>query len=185
MELPDAGHSRALVLGSLTIPGRPEQVGLARAFVVRALAANQVGADTDAATLLTSEIVTNAIQHTRSGAEGGTVTIVVIGVLRGVLVEIIDDGAAGAPIVKGDLYAAEGHGLFLVQNLAAEWGYQRDEAGTTVWFHLPASYEPRPASRRPDPPAGLVRQLASDVEPHPAGPARFWAAAVPPAVTSA
>jgi anti-sigma regulatory factor (Ser/Thr protein kinase) len=181
MELPDAGHSRAMVLGSLTIPGRPEQVGLARAFV----ATNQVGADTDAATLLTSEIVTNAIQHTRSGAEGGTVTIVVIGVLRGVLVEIIDDGAAGAPIVKGDLYAAEGHGLFLVQNLAAEWGYQRDEAGTTVWFHLPASYEPRPASRRPDPPAGSVRQMASDVEPHPAGPARFWAAAMPPAVTSA
>jgi serine/threonine-protein kinase RsbW len=185
MELPDAGHSRAMVLGSLTIPGRPEQVGLARAFVVRALATNQVGADTDAATLLTSEIVTNAIQHTRSGAEGGTVTIVVIGVVRGVLVEIIDDGAAGTPIVKGDLYAAEGHGLFLVQNLAAEWGYQRNEAGTTVWFHLPASYEPRPASRRPEPPAGRVRRVAPDVEPHPARPARFWAAAVPPAVTSA
>jgi anti-sigma regulatory factor (Ser/Thr protein kinase) len=149
-----AAGSRASVLGSLTIPGRPEQVGLARAFVVRTLSLNQVGADTDAATLLTSEIVTNAIQHTKSGVEGGTVTIVVIGVPRGVLVEIIDDGSAGTPIVKGDLYAAEGHGLFLVQHLAAQWGYLRDSAGTTVWFHLPAACEPQSAARQPGPVAG-------------------------------
>ncbi len=36
----------------------------------------------------------------------GPVTIVVIGVPRGVLIEIIDDGSAGTPAVKGDLYAA-------------------------------------------------------------------------------
>jgi anti-sigma regulatory factor (Ser/Thr protein kinase) len=134
-----ASNSRATVLGSLTIPGRPEQVGLARAFVARTLGTSQVGADADAATLLTSEIVTNAIEHTKSGVDGGTVTIVVIGVSRGVLVEIIDVGSTGAPEVKGDLYAAEGHGLFLVQHLAAQWGYLRDPAGTTVWFHLPAT----------------------------------------------
>jgi anti-sigma regulatory factor (Ser/Thr protein kinase) len=127
------------VLGSLTIPGRPEQVALARSFVARTLGSNRITADADAATLLTSEIVTNAIQHTKSGVDGGTVTIVVIGVPRGVLVEIIDDGSAGTPIVKGDLYAAEGHGLFLVQHLAAQWGYLRDSAGTTVWFHLPTA----------------------------------------------
>ncbi len=134
-----AGNSRATVLGSLTIPGRPEQVGLVRSFVARTLGSNRIPADADAATLLTSEIVTNAIQHTKSGVDGGTVTIVVIGVPRGVLVEIIDDGSAGTPVVKGDLYAAEGHGLFLVQHLAAQWGYLRDSAGTTVWFHLPAA----------------------------------------------
>ena len=53
--------------------------------------------DHDAATILTSEIVTNAVQHTKSGVHGGTVTIVVIGVPHGVLVEIIDDGSAGTP----------------------------------------------------------------------------------------
>src|ERR1700728_92272 len=66
-----AGNSRATVLGSLTIPGRPEQVSLARAFVARTLGTNQTGADADAATLLTSEIVTNAILHTKSGVDGG------------------------------------------------------------------------------------------------------------------
>ncbi len=144
------GSSRATVLGSLTIPGRPEQVSLARAFVARTLRVKQIKADADAATLLTSEIVTNAIQHTKSGVDGGTVTIVVIGVAHGVIVEIIDDGSAGAPIVKGDLYAAEGHGLFLVEQFAAEWGYLKDLAGTTVWFHLPTAGEPRQAAITPD-----------------------------------
>ena len=43
-----AGGTRATVLGSLTIPGRPEQVATARAFVARTLSSHQVGADNDA-----------------------------------------------------------------------------------------------------------------------------------------
>ena len=159
-----AGGPRATVLGSLTIPGRPEQVATARAFVSQTLSSHRIGADNDAATLLTSEIVTNAIQHTKSGVDGGTVTIVVIGVPRGVLVEIIDDGSAGTPIVKGDLYAAQGHGLFLVQHVAAQWGYLRDPAGTTVWFHLPAADEP---SRTPEP---AEPQAGSTAEGRPSRP---------------
>ncbi len=161
--------SRATVLGSLTIPGRPEQVSAARAFVGRTLSTHGVGTDHDTATLLTSEIVTNAIAHTKSGSEGGNVTIVVIGVPHGVLVEIIDDGSAGTPIVKGDLYAAEGHGLFLVQNLAGQWGYLRDPAGTTVWFHLAAADEQVPGQEGP--------RAAPQVEP-PDQETQLWAAAV-------
>jgi anti-sigma regulatory factor (Ser/Thr protein kinase) len=174
-----AGGTRATVLGSLTIPGRPEQVATARAFVSRTLSSQNVSTDTDAATLLTSEIVTNAIQHTKSGTGDGTVTIVVIRVPHGVLVEVIDDGSAGSPIVKGDLYAADGHGLFLVQHLAAQWGYLRDPAGTTVWFHLPAAGRSQrvPASAEPrlDAPAG--RQPARPDS----RPTHLWAATVRPA----
>jgi len=122
-------------MGSVTVPGRPEHVSGTRAFITRTLAGLS-GVDCDAATLLTSELVTNAIQHTDSGGPGGTVTVVIIGVPGGILIEVVDDGSAGTPVVKGDLYAAEGHGLFLVQQLAAQWGYLRDPAGTTVWFHL-------------------------------------------------
>jgi len=177
-----------MVLGSLAIPGRPDQVGLARAFVAQTLGTNQTGADADAATLLTSEIVTNAIQHTKSGIDGGTVTIVVIGVLRGVLVEIIDDGSAGPPVVKGDLYAAEGHGLFLVQHLAAQWGYLRDAPGTTVWFHLPAAFEPQQATGHPGPPADVHAQpdtFVPGTEPYRARPTHLWAAATPPTAAPA
>jgi anti-sigma regulatory factor (Ser/Thr protein kinase) len=131
-------RQRASILGSLTIPGRAEEVSRARAFLTRTLSSMNAkhAVDSDAATLLTSELVTNAILHTGSGAPGGTVTIVVVGVPDGVLVEVIDDGSAGAPVVKGELLATDGHGLFLVQQLTAQWGYLRDPAGTTVWFHL-------------------------------------------------
>jgi hypothetical protein len=53
----DAGrgaNSRAMALGSLAVPGRPEQVSPAWAFVARTLGTNRTGADADAATLLTS-----------------------------------------------------------------------------------------------------------------------------------
>jgi len=165
------------VLGSLTIPGRPEQVATARAFVSRTLSSHGIGADHDAATLLTSEIVTNAVQHTKSGVDGGTVTVVVIGVPRGVLVEIIDDGSAGTPIVKGDLYAAEGHGLFLVEHLAAQWGYLRDPAGTTVWFHLPAADEPQLALEPAHPQAGSPPAGRAS-GPDDSRPTHLWAVAI-------
>jgi anti-sigma regulatory factor (Ser/Thr protein kinase) len=171
-----AGGTHATVLGSLTIPGHPEQVTTARAFVSRTLSSHRVGADYDAATLLTSEIVTNAIQHTKSGVDGGTVTIIVIRVPQGVLVEIVDGGSAGTPVVKGDLYAAEGHGLFLVQHIAAQWGYLRDPAGTTVWFHLPAVAQPQPAAEPADPQAG---SLAGRPPGRP-WPTQLWAAAMQP-----
>jgi anti-sigma regulatory factor (Ser/Thr protein kinase) len=147
-------NPRSAVLGSLTIPGRPGLVREARAFVARTLSSHRLNADAEAATLMTSEVVTNAILHSRSGIDGGTVTIVVIRVPHGVLIEVIDDGSVDTPIVKGDLYAAEGHGLYLVQHLAAQWGYLRDPASTTVWFHLAATGAQRQAAEQTGPYGG-------------------------------
>lgn len=146
---------RAAILGSVTVPGSPEQVSSTRTFITSTLA-ELPAVDRDAATLLTSELVTNAILHTESGAPGGTVTVVVLEVPGGVLVGVVDDGSPGMPVVKADVYAAEGHGLFLVQQLAAQWGYQRDAAGTTVWFHLAMAERPDNAGARPDPLGGYL-----------------------------
>jgi|SRR5450755_1354310 anti-sigma regulatory factor (Ser/Thr protein kinase) len=137
----------AVVLGSLTVRGRPEQVSRARKFVA-ALAGPEgpggpEGPVAETAALLTSELVTNAVLHTSSGREGGTVTVVVIDVPAGLLVEVIDNGSLdGGPEVSGDRYAAEGHGLFLVEQLAARWGFLQDATGTTVWFQLGAEDDP-------------------------------------------
>ncbi len=122
----------AVVLGSLTIPGCPEHVARARAFVARL-----AGAAAETAVLLTSELVTNAVLHTRSGWDGGAVTVVVIDLPDGLLVEVADDGSPDrGPEVSEDRYAACGHGLFLVEQFAARWGYRQDGAGTTVWFQV-------------------------------------------------
>jgi anti-sigma regulatory factor (Ser/Thr protein kinase) len=120
----------SVVLGSVTIPGHPRNVSQVRDFV-RQTSATRPAVDSDAATLLVSELVTNAILHTKSGT-GGAVTVIVASLAGGLLVEVTDDGAPGQPVVKSDLYAARGHGLFLVQQVAAQWGYMRDPAGTTV-----------------------------------------------------
>ncbi len=125
----------AAVIGSLTIPGRAEHVREARAFVAKAL--GDAGPLADTAELLTSELVTNAVVHSDSRGVGGVVALMLIEMPGGLRVEVTDGGsAANIPVVKSDVLVAEGHGLFLVQALADQWGYVRDEVGTTVWFWL-------------------------------------------------
>lgn len=131
----------AAVLGSVTIPGRPEHVSAARSFVAKALGeANPI---TDVAVLLVSETVTNAVLHSNSRRVDGTVTVTVIEIDAGMRIEVTDEGSElNIPVVKGHSCVTGGHGLFLVQSLAHHWGYVRDELGTTVWFWLdPARQE--------------------------------------------
>jgi anti-sigma regulatory factor (Ser/Thr protein kinase) len=130
----------AAVLGSLTVPGRPEHVREARAFVAKALGELHAGLDT--VVLLTSELVTNAVMHSSSRCAGGSVSILVMESSGGLRIEVADEGSElSTPVVRGDAFASDGHGLFLVQTLADQWGYLRDDRGTTVWFWLrqPAS----------------------------------------------
>lgn len=129
---PPAVTPVAIVLGSLTVAGRPEHVAQTRAFV-----ASLAGLAAESATLLTSELVTNAVLHSRSGCDGGTVTVTVIDLPDGVLVEVADDGSPDSgPEINLDRYAPGGRGLFLVDQVATRWGYLRDGAGTTVWFQV-------------------------------------------------
>jgi serine/threonine-protein kinase RsbW len=146
--------AETVVLGAIAIPGRGEQVRVARAFVagvLRELARPAEAAPAEAApaeaaldeavldnaTLLTSELVTNAIRHSRSGESGGSVGLMVVAVPDGIRVEVTDSGSdASAPVVKEDSYTCDGHGLFLVEAVAREWGCRRSDAGTTVWFCL-------------------------------------------------
>ncbi len=125
----------AAVIGSLTIQARPELVRAARSFVAQAL--GEADPATDIAVLLASETVTNAVLHTNSRRTGGTVTITAVEIGGGVRIEVADEGSdQNTPEVKGHGCVSGGHGLLLVQTLADQWGYLRDESGTTVWFWL-------------------------------------------------
>ena len=135
-----AALADARVLSRITIPGRGEQVRVARTFAAEILG-ELAGLDDGVlhnAMLLTSELVTNAIRHSRSGAAGGSVLLVVLQASDGIGVEVTDSGSAdGAPVVKEDVFTCEGHGLFLVEAVASHWGYRRaTEDGTTVWFWI-------------------------------------------------
>jgi anti-sigma regulatory factor (Ser/Thr protein kinase) len=127
------------LLGSLTLPGRAEHVAEARAFVRRTLGADCAEADT--AILLTSELVTNSIQHSHSRRDGGTITITLIAVPDGIRAEVIDDGGATEPALSTmhtgpPAMNENGRGLQLVEMLSARWSYAHDEAGTVTWFEL-------------------------------------------------
>jgi anti-sigma regulatory factor (Ser/Thr protein kinase) len=129
-------NARAAPRARLTVPGRPEQVAAARAAVARALGAGHPC--TDAAVLITSELVTNSMAHSDSGRAGGTVTITVAETGYGLRIEVTDDGAPDFPALRpaGD-DDETGRGLELVDALAARWESRRDSAGkTTTWAEL-------------------------------------------------
>lgn len=73
--------------------GSDDQVRHARDFVGRVLEGCPAAAD---ATLLVSEIATNAILHTATG-QGGKFTVIVYQTDTQVRVEVADDGSAGTP----------------------------------------------------------------------------------------
>jgi anti-sigma regulatory factor (Ser/Thr protein kinase) len=124
----------AVVRASLTIPGRPDHVSAARSFVAGALGNDPAA---DVAVLLASETVTNAVLHSNSRRPGGTVTVTVLGTGGGLRIEVADDGSElSIPVVRGEGCVTGGHGLLLVQTMADQWGYVRDETGTIVWFWL-------------------------------------------------
>jgi anti-sigma regulatory factor (Ser/Thr protein kinase) len=117
------------VLGVLTVPGRQEHVSQARHFVAHLLRHHP---DRCTAVLLTSEFVTNGVQH---GA--GAVTVVVLRTGRGVRIEVTDSGTAGQPVLRAsDADAENGRGLLLVDRMAARWDHVRSESGLTTWFEL-------------------------------------------------
>jgi serine/threonine-protein kinase RsbW len=135
--------TRLPVMSMHTIPGQAEQVVRSREFVRVVLGEDHPAGET--AVLLTSEIVTNSVLHSASARAGGTVTIAVVeipgeagdgtGLVR---VEVTDDGAPNLPVMRTTSEADEsGHGLHLVDALAAHWGCRRDDSGTTTtWFEL-------------------------------------------------
>ncbi|MEU9981570.1 ATP-binding protein [Streptomyces sp. NPDC050856] len=89
---------------------------------------------TDAAELLTSELVTNALIHTDHGA---VVTArVTPGRLRVEVRDFVPEPPRPHLPECGE--RTHGRGLFLVQALADEWGVTTHGMGKVVWFELSA-----------------------------------------------
>lgn len=111
----------------------PESVGQGRRFVRSTLREWGHDALVDTATLLVSELVTNAVLHARTPPE----IIVRLG-RDEVRIEVLD-GSDRLPRAKGyGVESSTGRGLLLVDRLAAAWGTEVREAGKVVWFALRA-----------------------------------------------
>lgn len=112
-------------------PGKREQVREARRFI-RAHLPHHPDAE-----LIASELVTNAVEHTRTGEPGGVFSALIRRQPDGTAyLEIEDQGgpaAFGLPTPDRE----GGWGLYLVAALTTAWGVKGDAAGRTVWAELP------------------------------------------------
>ncbi|MEV4397182.1 ATP-binding protein [Nonomuraea sp. NPDC049607] len=119
---------------AVRLPGVPSQVSRARGLVTAALGRDHPFHDD--VVLLTSELATNAILHTRSG-DGGSFTVSVSSSDTTVRVCVADGGTDGPPCVcRTAPQATSGRGLPLIEALSHRWGFVREGGSTTVWFEL-------------------------------------------------
>jgi anti-sigma regulatory factor (Ser/Thr protein kinase) len=118
-----------------TLAPTPESATVAR-WLVTDLLRDAVEADVlDTAALLTTELVSNAIRHTRDEL---TVTVRLAG--GRLRVGVADSSHRRPQLVQVGRRDTSGRGLQLVDALADRWGVDPDERGLgkTVWFELPA-----------------------------------------------
>lgn len=94
----------------------------------------------DAVTLLTSELVTNAVRHAPPPLD-----LVLQHGEPGIRVEVTDSSPDIPYNPRPDLDHEGGRGLWLIEILADRWGHHAHGAGKAVWFELldpPARHTP-------------------------------------------
>jgi anti-anti-sigma factor len=139
----------------LELPRDPQAPGRARAELRATLRGRVTDADATTLTLLTSELVTNAVIHPAPGVEGSIDLRITTHVDR-VRVEVGDAGSGfelqhlpPRPRESG------GHGLIVVEGLSSRWGSRRrtneEGGGFCVWFELDVEYQPEGAKNAPQP----------------------------------
>lgn len=118
---------------ALDLPAEVASARAARRFVERFVTAHHSRVDLDALDLLVSELVANAVVHAHS-----PVRLRLTDAPGALLVEVSDalpaDGRLAVHVAAPT--AADGRGLYLVEQLARRWGVQPTLGGKTVWFEL-------------------------------------------------
>ena len=134
------------VLTELPLGREPRAVAQARRFVTARLAASGLEELSEAAALITTELVTNVLVHT-----GSSPTLRMSITAGSVRIEV-EDGCPVLP-VPGilDPTGGCGRGLVLVEQFTQRWGVERvPDTGKIVWFELVAGV------------AALVEDLSAD-----------------------
>ena len=126
--------ARVAVRESVTPAGRAEWARAARAFSEMPGLRHPCG---DVAVLLVSEVFSNSVRHSGSGAPGETVTVAVIAGDRTVRVEVTDRAGPGTPELRPAGRDAEGgREIQLVEGLASLRGSRRRGGRMVTWFEL-------------------------------------------------
>ncbi len=115
------------------LTAHPTSVGAARRFVRDVLMSRQVSEGVvHTVELLTSEVVTNAIVHGRSGPQ------LAVEVGDHVVRVAVHDLSPELPVRRlGHPDDVSGRGVIIVEELASSWGVEREQNGSKrVWFEV-------------------------------------------------
>ncbi|GAA2206237.1 ATP-binding protein [Nonomuraea monospora] len=136
------------LLVEIMVPGVDSSVPLLRH--VLKLALELAGHDNSyAARLVTSELVTNAVEHTFSARSGGVVTLVLTEIGNGMVrIEVMDEGAFTVPRCRiPQMDECSGRGLLLVRDVSVRCGCSDGPfGGHVVWAEVSTSGSASPAA---------------------------------------
>lgn len=114
----------------------PESAAAARRLVSEALEVWNLSQVADTATLITTELVSNAIRHARG--EGIRVNVMRLTEQR-VRVSVLDRDCTRPQMQEPDPGGEEGRGLFIVNAESVDWGVDVLPGGKQVWADLEVS----------------------------------------------
>ncbi len=122
---------------ALMLPSIPESVPVARFHIRAALGFHHLDEYADDAEVITSELVTNAIQHVR-GDGTGTVGVTLARTRNPEAVTVVvTDSSQEGPMTRTTPDGSErGRGLRIVDELSDCWGWNPEDGGKAVYAVL-------------------------------------------------
>ena len=121
--------ARKLSSAELDLPDSPAAPLVARRFVADWWTVGELRGDLDGLLLLTSEVVTNSLQHAR-----GPRRLKISGDTGHVRVAVTDHSTRIPTLRPQGADGEMGRGLHLVNSLALAWGHDMTLTGKSVWF---------------------------------------------------
>jgi anti-sigma regulatory factor (Ser/Thr protein kinase) len=115
---------------NLRLPHSDRAPRLARAFVAENLQGWQLDGMVETASLVVSEVVTNAVVHARSDAE-----LLLERTPTALRISVIDHGEGLSQREKTGV-GDGGRGLLIVEALSSRWGTEPTDGGNCVWAEL-------------------------------------------------
>ena len=122
---------------AFVLPGMPQSVPVARRQVRTTLSLHGLGEYADDAEMITSELVTNAVQHAcANGTQTIGVTLTYAGSPAAVTVAVSDSSTQGPITPDTPVGSEQGRGLQIVEALSAHWDWRREDGGKAVFAVL-------------------------------------------------